>query len=178
MVGANTVIADNPRLSARGCINRGGLSKNQPLRVIVDGRGRTPLDSQVFKEPGKTLMVVSNKLGTEKKDKFIQAGAEIEAFATKKNIIDLSQLLGLLGKRGITTILVEGGGMLLGDLFDHNLVDKVMVCIAPIVIGGEGAISPVSGKGISSISEALRLHHVKITPRGDDIFVDGYLKDN
>lgn len=178
MVGANTVIADNPRLSARGCINKGGLSKNQPLRVIVDGRGRTPVDSQIFKEPGKTLMIVSKTLNSAKKEEFINAGAEIEEFQSKKNIIDLSQLLKILGARGITTVLVEGGGTLLGDLFDHDLVDKVMVCIAPIIIGGEGAISPISGTGISTVSEALRLHDVKITPRGDDIFVDGYIKDN
>lgn len=70
MVGANTVVADDPQLSARGCSGKGGKTKLQPLRVIVDGRGRTPISAKVFKEPGKTLVAVAKPLNAKSAEHF------------------------------------------------------------------------------------------------------------
>jgi diaminohydroxyphosphoribosylaminopyrimidine deaminase/5-amino-6-(5-phosphoribosylamino)uracil reductase len=80
-----------------------------------------------------------------------------------------------LGKREIVTVLVEGGGKLLGSLFDHHLVDKVLAFISPIIIGGCEAVS-VGGTGVDNIAEALRLNRVDIKSFGDDILISGYVE--
>jgi len=85
------------------------------------------------------------------------------------------ELLKLLGKRGIVTVLVEGGGKLLGWLFDHQLVDKVLAFISPIIIGGCQAVS-VGGNGVTELAMASRLGRVNIRNFGDDILVSGYVE--
>lgn len=175
MVGANTVVVDDPQLSARGCRGKGGKTKLQPLRVIVDGNGRTPLSARLFKEPGETLVVVAKPFDLKKAEGFKRAGAEVLALEAEEGAVDLAELLSLLGKRQVTSILVEGGSMLFGELFDRGLVDKVLAFVSPIVVGGNGAVSAVGGSGASTIAEALRLRRVKIKEFGDDILVSGYL---
>jgi len=175
MVGANTVLIDDPQLSARGCSGKGGKAKLQPLRVIVDGRGRTPLSSRVFKEPGKTFIAVAKPFDAKKADEFRKAGAEVAELPAERGVIDLAELLGLLGKRQITSVLVEGGSSLFGSLFDRGLVDKVLAFVSPIIVGGDGAKSAVGGRGVDMVAEALRLGRVKITEFGGDILIGGYL---
>ncbi|MBM3148984.1 MAG: bifunctional diaminohydroxyphosphoribosylaminopyrimidine deaminase/5-amino-6-(5-phosphoribosylamino)uracil reductase RibD [Chloroflexi bacterium] len=176
MVGANTVLVDDPQLSARGCSGRGGKAKQQPLRVIVDGKGRTPLGAQIFKEPGKTLVAVAKPFDAEKANQFREAGAEVVELAAKDGEIELEELLKGLGKRRVTSILVEGGNKLFGSLFDQCLVDKVMAFISPIIIGGSDAKSAVGGNGVKSMTEARKLSRVKMIAFGEDILISGYLK--
>ena len=175
MVGANTVVADDPQLSARGCSGKGGKTKLQPLRVIVDGKGRTPLSARIFEEPGKTLVAVAKPLNAKAAEGFRKTGAEIVELPAEKDVIDLGELLRLLGKREVTSVLVEGGSGLFGSLFDRGLVDKVLAFISPIVIGGDGAKSAVGGNGVNTVAEALRLNRVKIIEFGDDILISGYV---
>jgi len=175
MVGANTVVADDPQLSARGCSGKGGKTKLQPLRVIVDGKGRTPLSARIFEEPGKTLVAVAKPLNAKAAEGFRKTGAEIVELPAEKDVIDLGELLRLLGKREVTSSLVEGGSGLFGSLFDRGLVDKVLAFISPIVIGGDGAKSAVGGNGVNTVVEALRLNRVKIIEFGDDILISGYV---
>jgi diaminohydroxyphosphoribosylaminopyrimidine deaminase/5-amino-6-(5-phosphoribosylamino)uracil reductase len=177
MVGANTVVADDPQLSARGCSGKGGKTKLQPLRVIVDGKGRTPISARLFKEPGKTLVAVAKNVSAKKTESFSKAGAEVVELPAKKDIIDLEELLKILGKREVTSVLVEGGSGLFGSLFDHGLVDKVLAFISPIIIGGNGAKSAVGGTGVSQVADALRLNRVKIIEFGDDVLISGYVGD-
>jgi diaminohydroxyphosphoribosylaminopyrimidine deaminase/5-amino-6-(5-phosphoribosylamino)uracil reductase len=175
MVGANTVAADDPQLSARGCSGKGGKIKLQPLKVIVDGRGRTPLSARVFEEPGKTLIAMAKPFNTKTAEGFRRTGAEVVGLLAKENVIDLKELLNILGKREVTSVLVEGGSGLFGSLFDHGLVDKVLAFISPIIIGGDGAKSAVGGSGINMVAEAIRLNRVKIIKFGDDVLVSGYV---
>jgi diaminohydroxyphosphoribosylaminopyrimidine deaminase/5-amino-6-(5-phosphoribosylamino)uracil reductase len=178
MVGANTVISDNPRLSARGSgggSGKGGTTRIQPLRVIVDGKGRIPCSAQIFSETGKTLIAVAKPLATKKKDELLGAGAEIVEFEGEGDIIDLTDIFKLLGKRQITSVLVEGGSRLFGFLFDGKLVDKVLAFISPIIIGGEEAKTVVGGLGVAKICDADILSNVKITSFGNDVLVSGYL---
>ena len=175
MVGANTVVADDPQLSARGCSGKGGKTKLQPLRVIVDGKGRTPLSARIFEEPGKTLVAVAKPLNAKAAEGFRKTGAEIVELPAEKDVIDLGELLRLLGKREVTSVLVEGGSGLFGSLFDRGLVDKVLAFISPIVIGGDGAKSAVGGNGVNTVAEALRLNRVKMIEFGDDILISGYV---
>jgi diaminohydroxyphosphoribosylaminopyrimidine deaminase/5-amino-6-(5-phosphoribosylamino)uracil reductase len=141
----------------------------------VDGKGRTPLKSQVFEEPGKILLAVSKALDSKKVDAFKEAGAEVIGFEAKNDIIDLNELMEVLGKKKITSIMVEGGSILFGSLFDSDLIDKVLVCIAPLIIGGDGAKSAIAGNGAETIAKALRLHNVTTNLVGADILLNGYV---
>jgi diaminohydroxyphosphoribosylaminopyrimidine deaminase/5-amino-6-(5-phosphoribosylamino)uracil reductase len=174
MVGANTVIIDNPRLSARGFGGKGGKTKVQPLRVIVDGKGRISPSAQVFTETGKTLIAVAKPFDGKKADKLVKAGAEILELPATDYVIDLADLLKALADRQVTSIIVEGGSKLFGFLFDGGLVDKVQAFISPIIIGGEKAKSAVGGDGALKIEEAITLHNIKIRNFGEDVLVSGY----
>jgi diaminohydroxyphosphoribosylaminopyrimidine deaminase/5-amino-6-(5-phosphoribosylamino)uracil reductase len=175
MAGVNTVLADDPHLTTRCCGGRGGTVRKQPLRVIVDGEGRTPLTARVFTQPGKTILALGRKATPEEKTAFAQAGAEILELPAAKGAVDLEKLLAALGEQEITSVLVEGGGILFGSLFDHGLVDKVIAFIAPVIIGGAEAKTAVAGKGVDKVAESLRLERVRVERLGDDLAVSGYV---
>ena len=99
MVGANTIIADNPHLTARGCGGRGGTGKMQPLRLVVDGRGRVPSDAHVFEPPGGVLLAVVAPFDSARKEKFVQAGAEVLELPGRDGVVDIAELLKLLGNK-------------------------------------------------------------------------------
>ena len=174
MAGVNTVLTDNPHLTIR-CHGRGGTAHKQPLRVIVDGRGRTPLTAQVFNEPGKTVLALGRKAKPEEKTAFAGVGAELLELPSPGGRVDLEKLLKALGKREVTSVLVEGGGRLFGSLFDCGLVDRVIAFIAPVIIGGEGAITAVGGEGADRMVDSLRLERVKVERFGEDLMVSGYV---
>ena len=177
MVGVNTVIIDNPRLTARGCGGRGGMRKMQPLRLVVDSKGRVPLNAHIFEPPGEVLLAVVKPFDAEKTKEFTHAGAEVLELPSKENLVDIEELLKVLGQRGIVSILVEGGGKLLGSLFDRHLVDKVLVFVSPIIIGGKEGKSAVGGNGVDNVAEALHLSQVSTRCFGNDILVSGYAKE-
>jgi len=176
MVGANTVIVDDPRLTCRYG-GTGGQVRKQPLRVIVDGRGRIPSDAQIFSVPGKVLMAVGNLVDNDKKKSLTQAGAEILELPSDGGRVALEELFKTLGKREITSVLVEGGGILLGSLFDYGLVDKVIAFIAPIIIGGQEAKTAVAGEGVDKVIDAIKLEHINVEKFGEDLMISGYVKN-
>ena len=175
MAGANTVIIDNPRLTCRYG-ETGGQVRKRPLRVIADGKGRIPTDAQIFSVPGKVLVAVGKTVETEKKESLIKAGAELLELPSDGGRVSLEELLRILGEREITSILVEGGGILIGSLFDSRLVDKVTAFIAPIIIGGEEAKPSVAGTGIEKIADAIKLENMSVEKIGEDLMVNGYVK--
>jgi len=175
MAGANTVIADDPHLTTRCSGGKGGTARKQPLRVIVDGEGRTPLTARLFSEPGETLLALGRAAKPEERAAFNQAGAEIVELPAGEGRVDLARLLEELGKRGITSVIVEGGGILLGSLFDQGLVDKVIAFIAPVIIGGAEAKTAVAGRGVDQVAESFRLERMKVEKLGDDLMVSGYV---
>jgi diaminohydroxyphosphoribosylaminopyrimidine deaminase/5-amino-6-(5-phosphoribosylamino)uracil reductase len=175
MVGVNTIVADNPHLTAKGCGGRGGTGKKQPLRLVIDTKGKVPLDAHIFEPPGEVLLAVAAPFDSVKKEKFMELGAEVVELPERGGSVDIVELLKLLGKRKIVTVLVEGGGKLLGSLFDQCLVDKVLAFISPVIIGGCRAIT-VGGDGVDSMAQALRLSRVDIKNFGGDILVSGYIE--
>jgi len=177
MAGINTILADDPLLTSRCCSGRGGKSKKQPLRVIVDSQGRTPPTARLFTEPGRTLLALGRPVTSDQEAVFAQLDAEVVAIPAIDGQVDLVGLLALLGGRQITSVLVEGGGTLVGSLFDHGLVDKVVAFIAPIIIGGEQSKTAVAGSGVAQVVDAIRLKRVRVVPLGDDLMISGYLKD-
>jgi diaminohydroxyphosphoribosylaminopyrimidine deaminase/5-amino-6-(5-phosphoribosylamino)uracil reductase len=177
MVGVNTVLADNPRLTARGCGGKGGIGKKQPLRVIVDSKGKVPLNARIFEPPGKVLLAVAAPFDSAKKEMFVEAGAEILELPAKRGSVDIGTLLRFLGERNIVTVFVEGGGELLGSFFDHHLVDKVLAFVSPVIIGGRKAVS-VGGNGVDNIAKAIHLRRVDNKSFGDNILISGYVEES
>ncbi len=178
MAGVNTVLADDPHLTTRCCGGKGGTARKQPLRVIVDGKGRTPLTAHVFSEPGKTLLALGRLIKSEEAAAFTRVGAELlELSSSEEGMVDLEKLLKTLGERGITSVLVEGGGILFGSLFDYGLVDKVIAFVAPIIIGGKEAKTAVAGKGVDKVVDSIKLGRIRTEKLGADLMVSGYVEE-
>jgi diaminohydroxyphosphoribosylaminopyrimidine deaminase/5-amino-6-(5-phosphoribosylamino)uracil reductase len=105
----------------------------------------------------------------------VDAGAEVEVLPSDKHgRIDLPVLLDLLGARGVLNLLIEGGGILHGSLFDQRLVDKVHAVIAPMIIGGADAATAVAGQGAERMADALRLRDITVERLGDDVLITAY----
>ncbi len=170
MVGINTVLADDPQLTARDA--EGNANARQPLRVALDSRGRMPQDAQMLNAPGDTLIAVADDY-----EGAACVGAETIRLPSGRGGVDLYALLVALGDRDVTSVLVEGGGATIGALFDMNLVDKVVAFVAPVIIGGDDAVSPVGGIGSAGMKEALRLKNVEVMRFGRDVAVIGYVNE-
>ncbi len=174
MVGVDTIIKDDPQLTARAGLEGGQLEK-QPLRVVVDSTGRTPPSARVLHLPGKTLIATTEEIEPARAKVLAQAGAEILKLPSKGGLVDLQELLQVLGKRQVISLMVEGGAAVFGSLFEQGLIDKVLAFIAPIIIGGEQAKNPVEGKGVEKLSQATNLTGMKVVKVGNDILVSGYV---
>ena len=171
MAGIGTVVADDPQLTARR--SDGTPLSRQPLRVVVDSSGRLPLESTLLRQPGETLVAITG-CSQQKITSLEEARAEVLAVPATGGRVDLLSLLKELGLRGVTTVFVEGGGTLLGSLFDAGLVDRVVAFVAPVIIGGESALSPIGGVGIERMADALRLSDVQVEMFGNDVAVTGW----
>lgn len=162
MVGANTVVKDNPMLA--------GTSKN--LKIAVDTHLKIPLAAKLFSE-GKTIIITGDKIPRRKSAALIRRGVCIIKGKLKNSRIDLRVMMKKIAGLGISKILVEGGGELIGSLFDEKLVDKTMFFISPKIIGGRGAVSSIMGKGVRRIKEAVSLRDVKTRRIGEDFLIEG-----
>ena len=175
VVGSNTVLVDDPHLTARPDGSAEGA--NQPLRVVVDSRGRVPDAAEVLKaapEDGPpTLIVTTDASAAEWRGRMGRAGAEVLVLPPYEGRVDLEALVHELGERGALTVLVEGGGVLLGTLFDRRLVDRVQAVIAPLVIGAADAPAAVAGRGVQRMTQAPRLRDVTVDRLGDDTLISG-----
>jgi diaminohydroxyphosphoribosylaminopyrimidine deaminase/5-amino-6-(5-phosphoribosylamino)uracil reductase len=177
MAGANTVLSDDPQLTARCGGGRGGTARKQPLRIIIDGTGVTPKNAKVFSEPGKTLLVIGRCVEDEEKEAFVNAGAEILELPSAGGYIELKKVMEELSKRQVMSVLVEGGSILFGSLFDQRLVDKVVIFVAPVIIGGEKARTAIGGRGAEKIANAIKLKNISEERFGDDVMFVGYVKE-
>lgn len=173
MVGVNTVLADDPLLTAR---NEGGHPlAHQPLRVVMDSHCRTPASAKMLLEPGKTLIFASTEEFPAKIRALKGAGAEvIPSSLGADHRVDARLVVAELGRRDVVSLLVEGGGTVLGSLFDAGLVDKVYAFIAPMIIGGQKAPSPVAGRGALTMAQAWGLQCTNFEAIGTDWLITGY----
>jgi diaminohydroxyphosphoribosylaminopyrimidine deaminase/5-amino-6-(5-phosphoribosylamino)uracil reductase len=87
----------------------------------------------------------------------------------------MKKLMAVLGERGVTSVLAEGGGVLTGSLIDQGLADKVIAFIAPVIVGGREAVTPVAGDGAETMLNAVRLERVAVERFGDDVMMSGYI---
>lgn len=169
IVGKGTLLADDPLLTAR--IPRG----RTPLRVALDPLLEAPLDRRLYRtvSEGPVLVAVGPDAPEERRRALADRGVEVAVFPAAGDRIDLDALLADLGRRGVQHLLAEGGGRLLGDLADRGRIRRVMVFVAPRIIGGEGAVAPVLGAGVERIAEALRIEDPRVRRVGDDTLVEG-----
>ena len=172
MCGVNNVLLDDPQLTARP----GGVAaERQPLRIVADSRGRTPLDAKVFGQGGTTLIATTDASPATWRESIAATGAEAVVLPTDANgHVDMRALLRLLGERGVLSLLVEGGGVLHGSLFEARLVDKVHAIIAPKIVGGS-AYPAVAGAGVARMADAVTLRDVEIVQLGSDVAFIGYV---
>jgi diaminohydroxyphosphoribosylaminopyrimidine deaminase/5-amino-6-(5-phosphoribosylamino)uracil reductase len=172
MVGVSTVLIDNPQLTARP---GGEDAERQPLRVVVDSRGRTPAGARVLEPPARTLIATTSAAPAAWRASVERENVEVALFAAGADgRVSLPHLLADLGRRGVLTLLVEGGGVLLGSFFDQRLVDKLHAVIAPKIIGAASAAGPVAGAGADRMADAITMRDVLVQRLGDDVLVTAY----
>jgi diaminohydroxyphosphoribosylaminopyrimidine deaminase/5-amino-6-(5-phosphoribosylamino)uracil reductase len=161
LVGARTVAMDDPQLTAR--IPRG----RDPRRVILDGRLSIPARSKAL--PGA---LVISALDARPRDDLAIEGVEIVQVPGRNGKVEMTEMLNALGRRGITWLLVEGGGQVHGQLLQAGLVDDVVLYIAPKLVGAGGV--PLLGvEGVETMAEAWRLEHLAMKRLGEDLLVTG-----
>jgi diaminohydroxyphosphoribosylaminopyrimidine deaminase/5-amino-6-(5-phosphoribosylamino)uracil reductase len=162
LVGVNTVIVDDPELTTR----LGGAGDRQPLRIVVDSQLRLRMSSRVV---GPNTLIATTRAGR-------MGAAEVVRFpATTDGRVALQPLLDELGKRGILSLLVEGGSTVHASFVSEGLVDKVYAYVAPTLIGGREAPSPLGGAGVEHLAQAVHLRELDATRLGDDLLITGYV---
>lgn len=171
MVGIGTVLADDPMLTTRLEDKEGA----DPIRVIIDSNGRIPLEAKVLNidSEAKTIIAVTEKASKEKIKKIESKGAEVLIIPEKNNKVDLKYLMKELGERDIDSILLEGGSTLNYSALNEGIVDKVISFIAPKIIGGEKAKTPVGGEGREYMKDAIALENIKVLRFGEDVVIEG-----
>lgn len=167
MVGINTVLRDDPLLTAREPAGR------TPLKIIVDSQGRLPSDAKLFENVENGVIVLTTTKGAEKLTPHPAMRSVIAESSDGR--VDLEKAMQMLGKAGLNTIFLEGGSSLNGSMMDRGLIDRVAGFVAPVLLGGKSSPSPVSGHGRDLVSEALRLRDVGWTALGTDLLIEGYL---
>ena len=171
MVGVNTVIKDNPKLT---CRIEGG--KN-PVRIFVDSKLRIPTTSEVVVDNlAKTIVATTELADKEKILALEKLGVKVVITKSKNNRVNLQSLMIELGKIGIDGILLEGGATLSFSALEENIVDKIQVYIAPKIIGGEKSKTSIGGQGIKKLSDAIELKDMTVKSISPDLLVEAYLR--
>ena len=174
LVGRGTVESDNPSLTTRLQDREG----QDATRILLDSHGRTPTDARIFNVESSAGVIVAvtpdapmtNVKALEK------AGAEVLTTPAADGKVCFMSLMETLGKREITSVLIEGGGEINASAIAAGIVDKVMCFVAPKLIGGRNAPGPIGGEGVPSLKDVPHLQRIRITPMPDDDFlIEGYL---
>lgn len=176
MVGSRTVIKDDPLLTVRH------LKGRDPRRVVADSAFSIPLTARIFKRPrlsggGKApgpIIFTTRGAPLKKIRKAVSMGAEVVVVRGSKDGVSLKEVLKELGKREITSLLVEGGSRLAASFLKAEIADKLVVFLAPALLGSD-AIASIGELGAGSLKESRRLRNMAVKMLGDDILVEGYL---
>ncbi len=171
MVGKQTLLADDPRLT---CRREGG---RDPVRFVVDARLEAPVTSRVFNHASSkalTVVFASSGADSERRQALEDRGVEVVDIGTdERGWLDARQMMTAIYDRGLLSVLVEGGGQLLGTFFDEGIVDYAYAFVAPRLIGGQKAPTPLAGRGIRSMEECLDLRDPKIEQLDSDLLIHG-----
>lgn len=171
VVGIGTVLADDPLLTARPAGAR------VATRVVLDSEARLPANSQLVRTAAEApvLVAVADSAPAGATEKLVARGCEVVVCPGDDRIERLRHLLAELGRRRMTNALVEGGGQILGSFLDAGLIDEVHAFIAPRLLGGQAAWTPVAGQGFASVGEAMRLERVVSEVVDGDTYLHGFV---
>ena len=171
LIGANTVIADDPKLT-----DRSDRPRRRPLvRIVLDNRLRTPRTAKVVTTASAIPTVLfTNSSNDEKLDALRTSGVAV--IHTPAGARELTAVLGELKEREIQSVLVEGGSEVAGAFVDAKLVDKISLIVSPLIIGGREAPAAIAGQGVESLAEAVRLRGLSVTMLDGDVEITGYPK--
>ena len=171
LAGIGTVLADNPSLTAR--LPEGG--KN-PVRIIADSMARMPLEAKILTDgAARTIIAVTEETPAHRVEALKAAGAEI-IVAGPGPQVDMALLMKKLGEQEITSVFVEGGGTVNFSMLKAGLVDKVYAFVAPKIIGGREAKTPVEGDGFATLEEAVELTALEAQTIVRDVLLTGYVQ--
>lgn len=170
LVGKNTLIKDNPRLTSRG----NASNSHQPVRIVVDPMGKLPLGLKVFSSrlPGETWVVCSASCPQSVQLRWKQKGITVVPLKGLSGKIKTGSLLKELGKKGIVSLLVEGGGETAYSFLAEKKVQKMFLFVAPKFLGGRHAPTVLSGAGVSKIKDAFRPKSWSWKPSGKDLLIE------
>lgn len=179
MVGIGTALADDPQLNTRL-----GVAALDPVRVVIDSRLRLPAHARMLQDGGAPVIVfttaaaaagtaVTAGVAADKRRELEAAGAEV-VVAGDGEQVDLALAMAELGRREIASVLLEGGGRLNGAMLDKRLIDKLILFLAPKIIGGAAAPSSFDFDGFARMSEAVQLTRTSVRMFDEDICLTGY----
>ncbi len=169
MVGINTVIADDPRLTVHKIESK---KEDNPIRVVVDGKGRIPIESRITNDDAPTIIAVSHdyKSDLTASDKYqVLKNKGVDFFFAGENQVDLAKLMNYLYEKGVKTLMLEGGSTLNFSMIKDGLIDEIRICVAPMVVGGVNAISLFGGDGFMTMDESVKLELVDSFSCGKDL---------
>jgi diaminohydroxyphosphoribosylaminopyrimidine deaminase / 5-amino-6-(5-phosphoribosylamino)uracil reductase len=170
LVGIGTVVQDDPRLTVRG-IPR---AKN-PCRVVMDSKLRIPMSARVLEPEAETVLATTHRASRRKVRELEKRGVGVEVFPPdRKGRVPLGPLLRRLGKRGIQHVLLEGGSRLYTAALEANEVDKLLLFVAPLLLGGERAPSLLGGAGFPTPAKGRSLHGLRWRKSDRDLMVEAY----
>ena len=169
LVGVKTVLADDPRLAAS--------DGRRPVRVVLDARLRTPPAARLLRDGagGETLVLTRPGASAARRRRLEQAGALVVEVPARGGRIELPKALAELGRRGITSVLVEGGSEVLGSALDQGVGDRAVLYVAGTILGGRAARPVFGGKGARRLRQAVRLKDLSVRPVGPDFVFEGRL---
>ncbi len=174
ITGVGSILKDNASLTVRpdelGLANAEGICKHQPLRVVLDSTLKTPIDAKVISGLGQCLIITTSQHSPGKKAQLEQAGAEVLILENTDNNtddkVDLKAVLKELGRRECNEVLLETGAQLAGSMISENLIDELIVFMAPVLMGSEAR--PLFSLPLHSMSEKKKLVIKDIRAVGDD----------
>lgn len=172
MVGIGTVLADNPRLNAR----LGKKTVRQPVPVVLDPGLRTPPESTMLTLHESVFIATGKYCDKRKREKLESAGAKILEISTdKQGVLNLNELLQVLGGYEITSLLIEGGSKTAAYALRSGIVDKVVFFYAPKLIGADG-LSMIGDLGIYKVGDSLEIDRINFKTYGSEFMIEGYIK--
>lgn len=170
MVGTETVLKDNPRLTCR--LEKGSVE--HPARIILDRRNRIPLTANVFKNSRseKVIYVTGPDISSVRRKTLVSRKVEILKSKCGKNGFHIKSLLKVLANREMNSILIEGGAELNASAFKAGVVDRIIAFISPVLIGGSQAPGFLGGQGVLKVDGAIKLKNLEVTKIGEDLMLE------
>lgn len=173
LVGIGTVLRDDPLLTTR----LGAADQRDPARVVVDNLARLPLRAKVINRASTapTFLAVSERAPGAKIEALQREGVQVLVVESSPRRVSLQRLMEALGKLGFLSVMIEGGAEINASAIQEGIVDKVLLFMAPILMGGKSAPSALAGAGAATLAQAVRLRDIRIERLDEDLLLEGYV---